>query len=89
MNGIAYISAAAGGIIMVVGLLLIIRSCVKDSRDDAEAVRRSNGYLVQDLAQAKALQRQLDECRERMGKECCLHPEYRFDERHQLVNVRK
>ena len=50
-----------------------------------EAERRDKGQLLQDEEQAAALLRKYEECRERMGRECCLHPEYQFDEKHRQV----
>ena len=40
---------------------------------------------IKDWHEAEMQQVFDEECRERMGRECCLHPEYQFDEKHRQV----
>lgn len=70
--------------IVIVGSILAIIIGGDDCEMD-EAERRDNGMLLQDEMQAAALLRKYNECRERMGRDCCLHPEYQFDEKHRQV----
>ena len=77
---------AACAVVVTVGLAL---AYWLDGEELDEAERRDKGYLLQDDQQAAALQRKYEECRERMGKECCLHPEYQFDEKHRQVVERE
>lgn len=70
-------------VVCIAGYLLA--TLLDDTREMDEAERRDKGYLLQDEMQAAALLRKYEECRERMGKECCLHPEYKFQERHRQV----
>ena len=74
------------GACVVVGIAgFILASLLDDVTEMDEAERRDKGYLLQDDEQAAALLRKYEECRERMGRECCLHPEYKFQERHRQV----
>jgi hypothetical protein len=74
------------GASVVVGFFgWLVSLLTRDDDDMAEAVRRSDGYLVQDEEQERELLRRYNECRERMGKDCCVHPEYQFNEKHRLV----
>lgn len=70
--------------IVIVGSILAIIMGGDDCEMD-EAERRDKGMLLQDEMQAAALLRKYNECRERMGRDCCLHPEYEFDEKHRQV----
>ena len=70
-------------VVVIVGGLLHYWLDDTDEMDEAE--RRDKGMLLQDEMQAAALLRKYEECRERMGRECCLHPEYEFNEKHRQV----
>jgi len=76
-----FIGAAV--VVAIAGYLLA--TLLDDTREMDEAERRGKGYLLQDEMQAAALLRKYEECRERMGKDCCLHPEYKFQEQHRQV----
>lgn len=83
--GLWPVFAAGGGAICGIGFILIIKSIIDDNRKMDEAERRYRGILLQDKTQAAELMRRYNECRERMGKDCCLHPEYRFNPKHRQV----
>ena len=70
-------------VVAIVGFFLA--HLLDDTREMDEAERRDKGLLLQDEMQAAALMRKYNECRERMGKDCCLHPEYEFNEKHRQV----
>ena len=76
-----FIGACA--VVDVVGFFLA--HLLDDTREMDEAERRNKGVLLQDETQAAELMRRYNECRERMGKDCCLHPEYEFNEKHRQV----
>lgn len=67
----------------------IVGFCLAHLLDDTcemdEAERRHKGLLLQDETQAAELMRRYNECRERMGRDCCLHPEYKFNPKHRQV----
>jgi len=74
------------GAAVVVAIAGFFLACLLDDvKQLDEAERRDKGMLLQDDEQAAALLRKYEECRERMGKDCCLHPEYKFQERHRQV----
>jgi len=74
------------GAAVVVAIAGFFLACLLDDvKQLDEAERRDKGYLLQDEMQAAALLRKYNECRERMGKECCLHPDYKFQEQHRQV----
>lgn len=78
------------GAAVVVAIAGFFLACLLDDvKQLDEAERRDKGMLLQDDEQAAALLRKYEECRERMGKECCLHPEYKFDEKHRQVAGRE
>jgi len=70
-------------VVAIAGYLL--STLLDDTREMDEAERRDKGMLLHDEEQAAALLRKYEECRDRMGKECCVHPEYQFNEKHRLV----
>lgn len=74
-----------GACVVVAVVGFILAHLLDDTREMDEAERRDKGMLLQDEQQAAALLRKYNECRERMGKDCCLHPEYEFNEKHRQV----
>lgn len=76
-----------GGILVTgAGVVVILkRCCNRDHGEMAEAMRRAEGTLLRDEVQEKILLQRYNECRARMGKECCVHPEYEFNEKHRIV----
>lgn len=70
-------------VVAIIGFFLA--HLLDDTREMDEAERRHRGILLQDETQAAELMRRYNECRERMGKDCCLHPEYRFNEKHRQI----
>ena len=56
-----------------------------DDYDMDEADRRSKGLLVSDAEAERKLLEAAKKCRERMGRDCCLHHEYQFNENHRQV----
>lgn len=83
--GIWPVLTACGIGITLIGFALFIRSIMTENQELAEAERRDKGMLLQDEQQAAELMRRYNECRERMGRDCCLHPEYQFNEKHRQV----
>ena len=82
MSTLAYICTIGGMLICFAGLILMLR---RDDRRLDEAERRDAGMLLQDAQAARHLHERLQECKERMGRDCVLHAEYEFNEKHRLV----
>lgn len=87
--GLWPVLVACGGAICGIGFVLLIKSIIDDSRKMGEAERRSKGFLVQDEKAESDLLRRAQECKERMGRQCVLHPDYQFKEKHRLVTGEK
>lgn len=89
MNGLTLLCTVAGALICVAGFVSWILSAIRDDKKTAaemdEAIRRADGMLLQDECQEAKLLAKSKEMRERMGDECCLHPEYKFQPKHRQV----
>lgn len=83
--GLWPVLAACGGVLAALGAILFVKSVIEENRKMDEAERRSKGFLVQDEQAEADLLRRAQECKERMGRHCVLHPEYEFNENHRQV----
>lgn len=93
MNGLTLLCTIAGVIIVTFGFAFWLASLFRDdktiSAEMDEAQRRADGMLLQDECQEAILLAKSKEMRDRMGDECCLHPEYKFQPKHRQVVGRK
>ena len=89
MNGLTLFCTVAGVMIVLCGFVSWLLSVIRDDKKTAsemdEAKRRADGMLLQDKAQEASLLAKSKAMRERMGDECCLHPEYKFQPKHRQV----
>ena len=74
-----------GACVVVAFFGWLVSLLTKDDDDMAEALRRADGALLHDAEQDRILLARYNECRARMGSDCCISPDYQFKEKHRLV----